>query len=274
MSMPEFDNPTELNKLWFDERANLHADSDFYRVQDVIDGEIRLKPYEIEEIGDVTGKDVIQLQCHIGLEAVSLARLGANSTTGLDFSASSLERARQIAKMAEVEVNYVWGDVYDSAELAGYNAYDVVYVNGNSLAWLPDLEKWGEVVESLIRPGGKLYLNAFHPISFSIDGETGAVVRDYFDRDITIWDEPGSYVDEDAETTHNQHAVWVRPVSDVVNAIIRSGLIIASFTERPGQEFQQYPHQYRGPDGLWYNNPELGFQHPSTYSVVAHKKPE
>lgn len=67
-------------------------------------------------------------------------------------------------------------------------------------------------------------------------------------------------------------AVWVRPVSDVVNTIIGCGLRLSSFTERPGQEFQQHNQQYQADDRLWYNNPGLGFQHPSTYSIVAFKE--
>lgn len=261
----------DANQRWFDERAGLHANSEFYRTHEVVAGSIRLGAHEIEEVGDVRGLDIVQLQCHIGLEAVSWARLGARTVTGLDFSESSLDEARIIATASGVDVTYVHGNVYDAPKILGEENFDVVYVNGNSLIWIPDLERWGNAVQRIIRPQGKLYLNLFHPLSFSIDPESGTLSRDYFNRERTDWSEPGSYVDPDAETTENAHSVWVRPVSDIINAVIKAGLRLESFVERPGQEFQQFPHQVRADDGLWYNPPEMGVQHPSTYSIVASK---
>jgi SAM-dependent methyltransferase len=259
----------KLNQTWFDERAALHAMSDFYNVQSVIDGEVRLSPHEIAEVGDVVGKDVIQLQCHIGLEAISWARMGAR-TTGLDFSGNSLEKARSIAEASGVSITYLQADVYDAAEVAGVEVYDVVYTNGGSLHWLPDLDRWGHVVERLIRPGGQLYLNLFHPVSLVLSEDSPTFERDYFDTGMVEWDEPGSYVDTEAETINNKHQVWDRPVSEIVMAVIRAGLIIKEFHERPGQEFQQFVYQTQGPDGKWYNPTGMGV-HPSTFSLKAIK---
>lgn len=257
------------NQTWFDERAALHASSEFYNVQSVIDGEIRLSPHEVEEVGDVAGRDVIQLQCHIGLEAVSWARLGA-TTSGLDFSGKSIEEARVIAKASGVDITYMQADVYDAAEVAGVEAYDVVYTNGGSLHWLPDLDRWSHVVHRLIRPGGQLYLNLFHPVSLVLGEASPTFERDYFNTGLVEWDEPGSYVDPEAETTNNKHQVWDRPVSEVIMAVIRSGLVVKEFHERPGQEFQQFPYQTQGSDGKWYNPVGMGV-HPSTFSLKAVK---
>jgi 23S rRNA G2069 N7-methylase RlmK/C1962 C5-methylase RlmI len=49
---------------------------------------------EAAELGDVRGKRVLHLQCHIGLDTLRLARLGAVAT-GLDFSAVAVNAARR-----------------------------------------------------------------------------------------------------------------------------------------------------------------------------------
>lgn len=259
----------KANQQWFDERAVLHTQSEFYRVQDVIDGEIRLNDHEIDEVGPVKGKDLIQLQCHIGLEAVSWARLGA-TTQGLDFSAESIVQAERIAEQSGVDIRYHCGDVYDAPEIVGEDTFDVAYVNGGSLHWLPDLNLWGKTVAKLLRPGGILYLNHFHPVSLVLDDETPTFARDYFDRGSVAWEEPGSYADASAETSHNVHVVWDRPVSDIITAVIEAGLTVTRFQERPGQEFKQFPYQEQREDGLWYNPAGMGV-HPSTFSLRAVK---
>ena len=39
--------------------------------------------FDLPRLGDLTGRDVVHLQCHIGSDTVSLARLGARRSPGL-----------------------------------------------------------------------------------------------------------------------------------------------------------------------------------------------
>jgi hypothetical protein len=36
-------------------------------------GQERLQPFEIDEVGDVSGKDLLHLQCHFGIDTLSWA---------------------------------------------------------------------------------------------------------------------------------------------------------------------------------------------------------
>jgi hypothetical protein len=47
-------------------------------------------------LGDISGLRGVHLQCHIGTDTISLARLGA-TMTGLDFSPAALAEARTLA---------------------------------------------------------------------------------------------------------------------------------------------------------------------------------
>ena len=40
------------------------------------EGGVRLRPYELEMVGDVAGKSLLHLQCHFGIDTLSWARLG------------------------------------------------------------------------------------------------------------------------------------------------------------------------------------------------------
>ena len=71
------------NRLNWDDRAELHASdrTGTYSIEKVLSGGSSLHLLETSEIGDLSGKDIVHLQCHIGLDTISLKHLGANSVT-------------------------------------------------------------------------------------------------------------------------------------------------------------------------------------------------
>lgn len=55
---------TEANRRHWDEITPVHATSEFYDVASFKAGKSKLKPVELEELGDVRGKSLLHLQCH------------------------------------------------------------------------------------------------------------------------------------------------------------------------------------------------------------------
>src|ERR671914_613173 len=110
----------EANRANWDERVPIHVSGDFYDVASFKRGQERLQPFEIDEVGDVTGKELLHLQCHFGIDTLSWARRGA-SVTGLDFSAPAVEAARGLAKEMGLEATFVHSDVYEAVGAAGLN---------------------------------------------------------------------------------------------------------------------------------------------------------
>ena len=86
----------------------------------------RVVAFDRERLGDLSGLDVVHLQCHIGTDTISLARLGAR-VTGLDFSPSALAAARQLAERADVEIDLIESDVDRAVEALGAGRFDLVY---------------------------------------------------------------------------------------------------------------------------------------------------
>jgi len=95
-----------VNRAWWDGVVETHVNSSAYLTQAFRDGGDTLHPIESDEIGDVRGKTLVHLQCHFGLDTLSLARRGA-TVTGLDFAPNAVNAAQQLAAEAKLEARSV-----------------------------------------------------------------------------------------------------------------------------------------------------------------------
>ena len=264
------DERRETNRASWDERVPIHVSGEFYDVAGFKAGQERLRPFEISEVGDVTGKELVHLQCHFGIDTLSWARRGAR-VVGLDFSAPAIAEARRLAAELGLDADFVRSDVYDAPRALGGRDFDVVYTGLGALNWLPDIRRWASVVAALVRPGGFLYLSEFHPFTFVFGDDDLTVVDDYFHREEPhVWDEPGTYADLGAETAHNITYEWNHTLGDVVSAVIEAGLRLEFLHEHDYTLYPQWPFleksgfdTYRMPEGT----PRL----PLMYSLRARK---
>lgn len=266
------DEWADLNRRWWDERAPLHVGSDLYAVDDfVADPEATtLRPFEIDEVGDVAGRTLVHPQCHFGLDTLSWARRGAR-VTGLDFSGAAVAAAADVARRAGLDAGFIEANVYDAVEAVGGRTFDVVYTGLGAINWLSDIERWARVMTALLAPGGTFYLAEFHPVS-NILGDDDLTVRyPYFhDPDEPLeWDEPGSYADLEAVTEHNRTVEWHHGLGAVVSALIDAGLTIELLHEFDYTLFPRWPFleksgrdTFRLPAGM----PSI----PLMYSIRAH----
>ncbi len=260
----------EANRSNWDERVPIHVSGEFYAVAGFKAGEERLRPFELSEVGSVTGKDLVHLQCHFGIDTLSWARRGAR-VVGLDFSAPAIEEARRLADELGLEADFVQSDVYGAVEALGGRDFDVVYTGLGALNWLPDIRGWAGVVASLVRPGGFLYLSEFHPFSWVFGDEDLTVAHDYFHgEEPGVWDEPGTYADLETETVYNRTYEWNHTLGEVVSAVIEAGLVLEFLHEHDYTLFPRWPFleksgfdTYRLPDGT----PKL----PLMYSLRARR---
>ncbi|MGW5419554.1 class I SAM-dependent methyltransferase [Streptomyces sp. NPDC003943] len=274
MYAPTPDDWHEANRARWDERVPIHAASDFYGLDDFRAGKDALRDFELAEVGDVTGRSLLHLQCHIGLDTLSWARHGAARVVGLDFSEPAVETARSLAAdlgLTPEQAAFVAADAYDAATAVPDSAYDIVYTGGGALCWLPDLERWAETAASLVAPGGFLYVAEFHPMADSFDDETATrLVHDYFVRDPWVDTTPGTYADLDAATTHNLSVEWVHPVGEVVTALAKAGLRIEFLHEHDMTLFPRFESLARQEDGYYRfaaDRPRI----PLMYSIKASK---
>lgn len=188
-----------MNHANWESRVPVHTAADGYDLSafdnpDYLSAVVR---YDLPRLGSLDGLAVVHLQCHIGTDTVSLARLGAASVVGLDFSGSALQTARELATRARVGCRFVEADAYDAADALEAGAFDLVYTGIGAICWLPSIRRWAGVVAALLRPGGRLFLREGHPMMWSLadprpDGLL-VVEYPYFEADGVVFDEDTSY---------------------------------------------------------------------------------
>ena len=223
-TIPGSANWRAANRANWDERVPIHAAGPFYDLPGFVAGKDSLRDFEIAEVGDVSGKTLLHLQCHIGLDTLSWARRGA-TVTGLDFSAPAVEVASSLAgEIGVTTARFVTSDVYDAVPALGAQTFDIVYTGFGALCWLPDLARWAQTVAALLAPGGFLYLAEFHPFADVLAEDGRTVENDYFQHSPIVVDAPGSYADPSAVTTATLTVEWLHGIGDVVSALAAAGL--------------------------------------------------
>jgi SAM-dependent methyltransferase len=239
-----------LNRANWDDRVPVHLASSFYDLPAFRAGADTLRPFEPSEAGDVTGKRLVHLQCHIGLDTLSWARRGA-LVSGLDFSAPAISAASALASELGIEATFVVSDVYDAVAALGGRRFDIVYTGIGALVWLPDIPRWARVVAGLLAPGGFLYLVEGHPFAQILDDATGLVVsRDYFDSEPWVEDWAHTYTDGPA-LEHVRSVEFQHGIGEVITALSQAGLRIEFLHEFEFDAFGRYESLRRADDGTY-----------------------
>ncbi len=265
------DEYKKANRDLWNEITPIHAQSEFYDVEGFKKGRSNmLYPIELEEMGDVTGKSLLHLQCHFGMDTLSWARLGAK-VTGADFSDKAIELARSLSKELEIEADFICSDIYKLPDVLD-EKFDIVYTSAGVLCWLPDLKRWAEIISHFLKPGGFFYILERHPFSRIFDGSPDVmepkVKYSYFPTpEPAKWDPEGDYADPDAVVTHGSYE-WGHSMGDIINNIISSGLRIEFLHEFPVIFFKCLPFMERDRTGRWRVK---GDNIPLTFSLKATK---
>jgi SAM-dependent methyltransferase len=226
-----------LNQANWESRVAHHVGSAEYGVQAYAADPALLSSvvrFDLPRLGNVAGCDLVHLQCHIGTDTLSLARLGAHPT-GLDFSPSALAAARDLAARCGQAIDYVEAEVYDAPRALGEGRFDIVYTGIGALCWLPDIARWAAVVAALLRPGGRLFIREGHPMLWALADERPdgllAVELPYFEGPGTDFFTAKTYVDHAADLRHPQTHEFNHGLAEIFNALMRAGMRITAFDE-------------------------------------------
>ena len=95
--------------------------------------------FDRERLGDISGLRTVHLQCHIGTDTLSLARLGRDDVAAWTSRRHRSPRPATLAARAHVDIDYREANVYDAVEVFGAGQFDLVYTGVGALCWLPDI---------------------------------------------------------------------------------------------------------------------------------------
>ena len=236
-----------VNRANWDERASVHAASAFYGLDRFVDDPTLLSPivaFDVPRLGDIAGLRGVHLQCHIGTDTVSLSRLGARMT-GLDFSGVALAEARGFAVRIGDSTDFVESDVYGAVDVLGAGQFDLVFTGIGALCWLPDIQRWADVVAALLKPGGRLFMREGHPVLWAVDEKhTDRLVIDYpyFETpDPIVFADPGTYVETEVTLQHEVTHSWNHGLGEIVTALLDHGMTLTQLVEHDSVPWEALP---------------------------------
>jgi SAM-dependent methyltransferase len=223
-------NEIESNKHAWGQVSEEHY---HYFKKALSEGTYQLNKYIQAEIGDLTGKKVIHLQCNTGADTIVLAKT-AKSVIGVDLVPDNILYAKKLARdIGVTNVDFIESDIMEFME--NHNEkYDVVFVSEGAIGWLPDLMKWGQTVRHLLKDDGYFYIFESHPIALMFDegklynGIT-EIKYPYFKTTPDVDNSIGGYASEAKQGVET--FFWMYKTSNVLNSLISAGLHIEFFHE-------------------------------------------
>jgi ubiquinone/menaquinone biosynthesis C-methylase UbiE len=173
---------------------------------------------ELNILGDVAGKDILEFGCGGAQWSIALARRGARMT-GVDLSGEQLRHAREFVAAEGLSVTLVESNA--EATPFAEASFDVVFCDHGAMTFANPRKTVPEAAR-ILRPGGLFAFNMATPwLDVAVDRATEKVTDrflvDYFD--MPVW------TDEEGQTTFQlSYGEWVR-------LFRQSGLIIEDLVE-------------------------------------------
>ena len=269
------DDYLDINRKNWDSRVPLHLEG--YRLQEFLDDENYISDvvrFDLPHLPKLTNLEGIHIQSHIGTDTVSLIRLGARMTA-LDFSEPALIAAKELATKLGLDLDTVHCDVYSTKEHIA-KKFDFVFTGIGALCWLPDINKWAEIVSYLLKPGGFVFFREGHPMLWSIgdskpNGDL-AIELDYFEGEAYLSAEETTYAGE-GKLDHPEIISFNHGLAEVFNALWANGFDIELFEEHRSVPWNPLADEFSKIEGIdeWelvYKPNRLA----ASYTVLARKR--
>ncbi|WP_326983793.1 class I SAM-dependent methyltransferase [Chryseobacterium sp. MYb264] len=262
------ENYLEINKNSWNAKVEPHLKSDFYFVNEFLEGRTSLNSIELELLGDVKGKTILHLQCHFGQDSISLSRMGAK-VTGIDLSDKAIETAKDLAQKAGTDTEFLCSDVYNLPNVLDQK-FDLVFTSYGTIGWLPDLEKWAKIINHFLKPEGKFVMAEFHPVVWMFDDDFEGIKYNYFNEKPIAETYEGTYADQNADIVQD-YVMWNHSMAEVLDNLLQNNIQIEKFKEFDWSPYPCFKHVDEFEKGKW-RIPQFGNKIPLVYAIKAQKK--
>ncbi|MFD6221808.1 class I SAM-dependent methyltransferase [Nocardia asteroides] len=239
------------NRANWDDRADVHARSRMYDVEafladpaeisTVVRNDLAVLAPHLPDAG-VAGRSLLHLQCHIGTDTVSWARLGAVDVHGLDLSPNSLRHAARIAAADGRAITWVEGDARFASSVLD-RRFATIVTSAGTIVWLPELTAWARSIHDLLEPGGVFLVRDDHPILGALDHEPWQITDDYLaGGGVRTYTDSGTYTEDSAGLiAHTTNHEWRHDLGEIVGALLAAGLVIEALRELPSMDWPAFP---------------------------------
>lgn len=257
----------EVNKATWNEKVKAHAKSGMYDLKTFKAGKTSLNSYEINALGNVSGKTLLHLQCHFGQDTLSWSRAGAKCT-GIDLSDEGIKLAKSLNSELQLDAEFVCCNVLDTSKHVT-DTFDIVFTSYGVIGWLPNLKPWGEMIAERLKPGGTFYMVEFHPIVWMFDYLDNKPIMKYgYMQDEVIYEEyEGTYADTNSKMISKEYG-WNHGLSEVINALTQAGLHIDYLNEYNESPYDVLPNLEKTESDMYVTKDKL---YPLLFEIKATK---
>ena len=246
----DYNKEFETNRKTWNTKVAIHAESEFYEMQNFKKGKTSLKKYEIEALGDISDKKLLHLQCHFGQDTLSLARMGSKCT-GVDISDEGIKLAKQLNSELKLDASFVCCNVLDTSKYV-LEKFDIVFSSYGTIGWLPDLKPWAKMISERLKPGGFFYIVEFHPIAWMFDYTVSPPVMKYgYQQKEAIYEEyEGTYADKNSKMGSKEYG-WNHSLGEVITSLSEAGIHIEYLKEHDASPYDIFPRLVKNGEGLF-----------------------
>ena len=180
-----------------------------------------------------------------GKKAIPLALLGAEVTV-FDISGENRRYAMETAEAAHTHIDFEVCDILE-IDLERYGGvFDVVFMEGGILHYFHDIDEFMQIMYSLLKPGGKMICSDFHPFTKIMDSlHFETPVMSYFSTDVYEGEMAHArFFEEEIRSRMPRCSYRKYTISEIINAIIRTGFCLEQFDEHPSWENDKLPGEF------------------------------
>jgi SAM-dependent methyltransferase len=214
------------NRRWWDAEAPGYQDEhgEFLGDADLLWCPEGLRESEARLLGEVAGRDVLEVGCGAAQGARWLVRAGAR-VTAFDVSYGQLEQARRLDERSGTTVQRL---VQADAQALPFRgaSFDLVVSAFGALPFVADSAGTLREVARVLRPGGRFVFSVNHPTRWAFPDDPGpgglTVHHSYFDRT------PYVELDASGAASYVEHH---RTLGDRVRELVAAGLVLEDLVE-------------------------------------------
>lgn len=255
-----------INKSHWDSRVSAHVSSDFYDQTGFLKGRNTLNQIELDLMGDVSGKEILHLQCHFGQDTLSLARMGAK-VYGVDFSSKAIEVAKETTRDLGLDAQFICCDVFELPSLLD-KKFDLVFASYGVIGWHPDIDAWASLVDGFLKQGGRHLLVEFHPCVWMFAEDFSEIQYSYFNTGPIVETSDETYADKSTGNSSSS-ICWNHGTGEVLTAFLSKGLRLTAFYEYDYSPYDCFQRTVKVESG--YQIRGLEGKIPMVFAMQVHK---